>query len=348
VEWNSGGPLTAVGGISFQQLHIDQSIDLTNANLGIGSFTDRQRSVGLFGDVTWRPAARITLSAGARYQSDGKRRNGLLRSTPDLPLDYDKTSHAFLPKVSASYDITRDVRAGVLVQRAYNPGGTTLDPGHHAQLDFPPEYLWDYEGFVRADLFGGRGSLTANAFYNDMHNAQRELDFDINSPGGHVGLLRIISEPRGRTYGAELELAMKVSPRLTLQASAGMLRTRITKGIAPNDPFLGKEFYGSPHFTGAAAVEWKPVRDMGISAQAHHNSGFWGDDNNDPLFRTRGWTMVDARASWNARRFTVFGYAQNLFNTFRVLGYSGPENGPEVEVGLTDPREIGVGLQARF
>ena len=348
IEWSSGGPLTAVGGISFQQVHIDQSIDLSNADLGTGSFRDRQRSVGVFGDLTWRPAERVTLSAGARYQSDGKRRTGLLQATRDLPLDYDKTSHAFLPKVSASYDITKDMRAGVMVQRAYNPGGTTLDPEHHAQLDFPPEYLWDFEGFVRADLFGGRGSLTANIFYNAMHNAQRELDFDINSPGGNVGLLRIISEPRGRTYGAEMELSAKLSSRLTVQGSAGLLRTRITKGIAPNDPFLDKEFYGSPHFTAAAVVEWKPFREVSMSAQAHHTSGFWGDDNNDPLFRTRSWTMVDGRVSWDTRRFTLFGYAQNLFNTFRVLGYSGPTDDPEVEVGLTDPREIGIGLQARF
>jgi len=323
-------------------------IDLTAAKLGTGSFNDRQRSFGVFGDVTWHPAERLTLTTGARYQSDGKKRNGLLHSTQDLPLDYDKTSHAFLPKISASYDITKDVRAGVLMQRAYNPGGVTLDPGHHTQLDFPPEYLWDYEGFVRADLLGGRGSLTANIFYNAMHNAQRELDFDINSPGGNVGLLQIISEPRGRTYGAELELGLKVSPQLSVQASAGLLRTRITKGIAPNDPFLGKEFYGAPHFTAAAGVEWKPVRELSISAQAHHNSGFWGDDNNDPLFRTKGWTMADARVSWDTRHFTLFGYAQNLFNTFRVLGYSGPTDDPGVEVGLTDPREIGVGIQARF
>ena len=86
VEWNSGGPLTGVGGVSFQHVHIDQSIDLSNADLGTGSFRDRQRSFGVFGDLTWRPAERVTLSAGARYQSDGKRRTGLLHATPDLPL----------------------------------------------------------------------------------------------------------------------------------------------------------------------------------------------------------------------------------------------------------------------
>src|SRR5213075_1065948 len=156
--------------------------------------------------LTWRPAERLTVTAGARYQSDGKRRIGVLRMTPELPLDYDKRTHAFLPKVSTAYDVGDHVRVGLLVQRAYNPGGVTLDPAHRAQLEFKPEYLWDYEAFTRASLFGGRVRIVGNLFYNAMRDAQREHDFDFNSPGGQVGLLQILSEPRARSYGAELEL----------------------------------------------------------------------------------------------------------------------------------------------
>src|SRR5205814_1690204 len=128
------------------------------------------------------------------------------------------------------------------------------------------------------------------------------------------GLLQIISEPRARTYGAEVELSAKASSRLTLSASAGLLFTRITKGVALNDPFLNKEFAGAPHFTGTVAIDWQPVHHLSLSAQAHYNGGYWGDDNNDPLFRTSGWMMVDGRASWEAGRFTLFFYAHNLFD----------------------------------
>jgi iron complex outermembrane receptor protein len=85
-----------------------------------------------------------------------------------------------------------------------------------------------------------------------------------------------------------------------------------------------------------------------LSVQVRRNSGYWGDDNNDPLFRTSGWSMVNARLSWNSRNFTLFGYAQNLFDRLQILGYAGPPDDPVAEVGLTDPREIGIGLQARY
>ena len=347
-EWKARGPLSGVAGVNLQNTDLNQFIDLSIANLGTGSFKDRQRSAGAFGELTWRPASRLSLTAGARYQSDGKRRTGVLHMTPDLPLDYDKRTHAILPKVSAAYDFSEDVRVGVLVQRAYNPGGVTLDPAHRAQLEFKPEYLWDYEAFTRAALFGGRLSITGNLFYNAIRDAQRELDFDISSPGGQVGLLQIISEPKARSYGAEVELSARATPRLTLRGAVGLLSTRITKTVASNDPVLGRRFAGAPAFTGTAAADWRPLRDLRVSAQVRHNSGFFGDDAETPNFQVNGWTIVDARVSWDTGRVTLFGYAQNLFDKFHIVGWDGPHDDPNTQGDLTDPREIGLGLEARF
>jgi len=348
LDWKPAGPVSAIGGASLQQVDLDQFIDLRAANLGTGSFKDKQRSAGLFGEITWHPAERLSLTAGARYQSDRKDRVGELRMRPALPLDYDRTTHAFLPKISAAYDLSDEVRVGMLVERAYNPGGVTLDPAHQAQLDFKPEYLWDYEAFTRATLFGGRLSVAGNLFYNAIRDAQRELDFDLSSPGGRVGLLQIISEPKARTYGLEVEATAKPSSRLTVMGSLGLLHTRIVKGIATNDPFLDKEFAGAPHMTAAASVDWQPLRKLHVSAQARREAAFAGNDSGDPLLATKGFWIADARIAWDVRRVTLFAYAQNLFNTFRVIGWAGPRSDPSVQVQLTDPREMGVGIDARF
>ncbi len=348
IEWKRGGALSGVGGLNLQRTDLDQSIDLTRAGLGVGTFNDRQRSMGLFGELTWRPLERASVTAGARYQSDSKKRLGVLRMSPDLPLDYDRTTRAFLPKLSAAYDVSKEVRVGVLAQRAYNPGGVTLDPAHRAQLEFRPEYLWDTEAFVRADLLGGLVNLNGNLFYNAIRDAQRELDFDLSSPAGQVGLLQIISEPKARSYGAEIEMTAKVTPRLTLRAAVGLLSTKITKTIVPNDPALGRRFAGAPAFTGSAAADWRPLRDLRLSAQVRHNSGYFGDDFETPVLRVNGWTIVDARVSWQRGRVTVFGYAQNLLDKFHMVAWDGSPGDPDTDVELTDPRELGIGVEARF
>jgi outer membrane receptor protein involved in Fe transport len=348
VEWKPEGPIGMIGGVSFLDMNLDQFIDLSATPLGTGSFRDRQSSRGLFGEISWRATPRLTLTGGMRYQSDRKTRTGLLRTPVGLPIDYDKTDHALLPRLSAAYDINERVRMGALVQRAYNPGGVTLDPAHAGEVRFEPEYLWDYEAYARASFLGGSLSLTGNLFYNDMRNAQRTLDFCIPSPNGCVGVSQIANERRGHTFGAELEISYKPSSALTLRSGVGLLGTRITRSIIPGDPIVGKRFAGSPSFTGMAAIEWSPVRGLRLSSQVRHNDGYAGDDAETGLFRIKGSTTVDARASWETGRVTFFGYARNLLDEFVITAWSGPHDDPDAEVGTNDPREIGVGIEARF
>jgi outer membrane receptor protein involved in Fe transport len=348
LEWNPDASLKAVGGVSWLAMDLDQFIDLTVTPLGTGTFKDWQRSLGLFGEVTWHPAPRVMLIGGMRYQRDSKRRLGVLHTTPDLPLDYDKTSDAFLPKVSAAYDLSPDLRAGVLVQRAYNPGGVTLDPAIAGEVQFKPEYLWDYEAFVRGRSLGGALSVTGNLFYYDMRDAQRTLDLCLDTPTGCVGLSEVSNAPRAHTYGAELELDYRPSGRLRLRSGIGLLGTRITRTILPTDPILNKQFGGSPKFTGMAALDWEALRGVNLSAQVHHYSSYFQDDAETRETRIQPATIVDARASWQTGRFTLFAYAQNLLDQFRVTVWFDPPGTPNGEVGTNDPREIGVGIEARF
>jgi iron complex outermembrane receptor protein len=348
LEWKPQGPVSAVGGVSYLAQKLHQFIDLTATPFGTGIFDDRQRSGGLFGEATWRATERLSLVAGARYQSDSKKRVGVLHTTPDQLLDYDKTVHAFLPKISAAYDLTPDLRAGVMVQRAYNPGGVTLNPAVFQVVRFDPEYLWDYEAFIRAASLGGTLNINGNLFYNNIRNAQRAFGTCVQTPTDCIPVEEIENAPRAHSYGAELQLSYVLTPALTLRASGGLLWTKVTKTLQPTDPFRGKEFGGSPRFTGTAAADWKPVRRLSLSGQVRHTAGYWGDDEETPDLRIGPATIVDARASWQAKRFTVFAYAQNVFDKFHITGWSDVRSNPDVEVSTNDPREIGVGIEARF
>ncbi|MBY0447636.1 MAG: TonB-dependent receptor, partial [Hyphomonadaceae bacterium] len=100
----------------------DERLDLS-IFLGDGAFRDEQLSLGFFGEGTWRPLPRLALTAGARYQRDAQDRSGALG--PFL-LDYDEAFSAFLPKASLAYDLSDRWRIGVLAQRGFNAGGTTI------------------------------------------------------------------------------------------------------------------------------------------------------------------------------------------------------------------------------
>ncbi len=156
VNWTPSDSRRAVAGISRTHVRLKQAIDLSLLDGAIGKFSDRQDSIGLFGEASMALVPRLTLTTGLRYQEDRQERDGALATNfGTIPLTYDRTFRAWLPKVSLAYDFTPDVRAGLMVQRAYNPGGTTLRFDIARPDEFEAERLWDYELFLRAKLAPG-------------------------------------------------------------------------------------------------------------------------------------------------------------------------------------------------
>jgi len=342
-NWSPDGPLHAVGGFSATHLALHQFINLSRLN-GIGRFNDAQASAGIFGEASVTVFPGATLTAGLRYQQDRQKRSGAL-GTPlnKIPLDYDRTFHAWLPKVSLAYDISPAVRLGMFAERAYNPGGTTLRFDTGQRDNFGAEKLWDYEGFVRAKLGHGL-SASGNLFYYDMRNAQRAKDINIIAPGGFgVGFADLFNVPRARSYGAEAELDWRPSTRLSGRFALGMLRTRIIRSAAGYAEFEGKEFARSPHLTAAAAVDWQANRRLRLSAQVRHHGRYFSDESNDPLLRIAGSTIADARAAYELGRASLFVQVRNVFDKLALVDLGDPDFG-EAE----DPRRFMIGIETRF
>ena len=346
LDWNPDGPARIVGGVSYRNLSLDQHIDLSVfAGVGIGNFDDEQRGVGIFGEVTLQPIARTIVTVGLRYQWDQQRRSGAI-GTPArvIPMSYDRSFSAWLPKLSIAYDFSDELRAGLLVQRAYNPGGTTLRLNTGRNEDFDAETLWNHELFVRGRFAGGAIVVAGNLFYMAMRDSQRFRTFLVPFPGGPPILLaQLFNLPRARSYGAELTVDWRVSQRLSARAAIGFLETKITQTEAASLAFRGAEFARSPGLTLSGDIDWRPVSSLRFSTQLRHRTGYFSDDRETTALRIKPATVVDARASWTIRQTTLFGYVRNIFNTFRLNFLSSP-----TLATAHDPREVGLGLELQF
>ena len=123
---------------------------------------------------------------------------------------------AWLPKVSLAYAVSDNVNAGVLLQRAFNPGGTSVSLTKRAEDRFEAERLTNLEGFVRAGFGQGRGTLSANVFANWIENAQRQLSIPVNVPGGGVLFTTdFINAPKAFSHGLETEIGWRAGPDLS-------------------------------------------------------------------------------------------------------------------------------------
>ena len=344
LHWTPDGSLSGTFGASYRKADLSQRIDLSQLS-GVGRFEDTQGALGIFGEASWSPDARLHLTAGLRYQRDTQRRFGEL-ATVTLPinLDYRRTFHAWLPKVSLAYDLTRQLRLGALVQRAYNPGGTTLRFDTGAPDIFGSESLWDYEVFARAAFADGRLTANANLFTYAMRNAQRSLPIVIIAPtGSPVTFADLFNVSRANSRGAEFSVNWRPGPSFSMRLGAGLLHTRVTRAEAPYELFEGREFQRSPHLTASAAIDWRPVEQLTLSGQLRHNSHYFSDDLNRADRRVPGWTKLDVRAEYEFKRFRLFGYARNLLDHFYLSYLLSPSLAT-----AGDPRELGLGLEARF
>jgi outer membrane receptor protein involved in Fe transport len=343
-NWKPSEIVTLRGGIHALDSRFSQHIDLINFMGSIGDFKDRQHSFGAFaeGEVTVTP--RLSLSAGGRYQEDRQQRTGGLVGAVNAPIVFDARFSAFLPKFTATFALNPRLKAGFLVQKAYNPGGATLDFDTGGLDTFGAEHLWDYEAFLKGDLPGGKVSIETNVFYNAIRNAQRVVAVPITTPGGTIEFTsKVNNVPKASIEGAEVEVHWRPSRGLTLRGGIGLLRTRIIGGRNSDGEIIGREFQASPHVSGSAAADWTPTRHLRLSAQLRYHGRYFSDDFDTPELRIGRAAIVDVRAAYSFHRFTVFAYARNVFDSFHVTLLADPDIA-EAE----DPRVVGVGLEARF
>ncbi|MBX7483328.1 TonB-dependent receptor [Qipengyuania qiaonensis] len=340
-------PAEGIGGvlgISYLTTSQTDFIDLT-AFLGNGDFTDDQESYGIFGEVEVTLAPRFSITLGGRYQNDSQDRDGFLGTSDfGFTVDYDRSFDAFLPKAALTYELSDDATIGLLVQRAYNPGGTTISFETGQQDTFGKETLWNYEAFLKAALLDGRLRLGLNSFYADFDNAQRPQTFVTTRPdGSEVVSVEIDNAPEARTYGLEAEVDFSVTPRFRLGFGIGLLDTEITQTLDPTDPILGNEFERAPKFSAAASVNWEPLDRLNLNAQIRHNAGYFSDDANTRALAIGDTTVVDARVSYGLGPLTLFAYGRNLLDEFYLTQLYTPDFG-----SLGEPQEYGVGVEARF
>ncbi len=345
LNWKTSGPVAALAGVSHTHVSLHQAIDLSLLSGLTGNFGDWQDGSGLFGEGSVVPLAKLTLTAGLRYQQDRQRRVGALTTTAfAVPIDFVGTFHAWLPKLSVAYDVTPQLRAGILVQKAYNPGGTTIRFDTANPDNFRAESLWDYEVFARGASVDGRMQFSANVFTYEMRNAQRAEPITIFTPTGkQVGFANLFNVPRARSSGAELSAKMQANARFSAQVAVGLLDTRITRTDAESAPFNGKQFDRAPHFTGSIAIDWKPMRAFGLSAQVRHHSSYFTDNANSPALQIAPATIVDMRLEHQLKRALLFVQLRNLFNRFALIDQTTLTSG-EAE----DPRRVMIGVDARF
>lgn len=318
--------------------------DDTNDLLGGGAYRDKTDTTAVFGEVTVKPADRLSIILGARYEEEKRYRVG---ATGFLVTDFQETYKEFLPKATLSLDVAPDVTIGVTASRGYNAGGAsiTLSPPFQGYT-YRPEHVWNFEGFGRAGL-GNDLSLTGNIFYSRYKDMQLPLYLTSLS-------IEIRNAERATTQGAEVGLSWRPSEKNEIFANIGLLDTKINR--YSSDPrAVGNELPRAPTFNFAAGFSFSPDDRFELGADIRYSGSYFSEVLNVERAKVGSWAIVNARAAYSVGPAKLFLTARNLLNSNKVVSKglgANPFTGMDVpaldNAVLLEPRKVSAGIELRF
>lgn len=326
--------LSGLTGVYLFHSEQDESIDFGGDN----RYDDSTTTMALFGEATLTVFDDIDLTAGARLEREHRERFGGL--APVFDIDLDETYEVFLPKLGIAWHATEDLTVGAVVAKGYNAGGAgvTFNPPFVAYT-YDPEYVWNYEGYARAQMFNGKLALTGNVFYAEYEDMQ--LPFLL---GPLSSVIRNAEEVE--TYGSEIGAEWLVTPGWRLFTNLGLLHTEITK--FPNSGIEHNELARAPTLTADLGTSYYHPSGFDISADARYSDAYFSEVENPERGEVDSYWIFNMQAGYTYKDFRIFSFVKNLFDTDSPLLLT-PGTVPAGDTAyLIQPRTYGVGIEMTF
>nr|WP_246624737.1 TonB-dependent receptor [Oceanobacter mangrovi] len=311
----------------------DEYIDL----FGGGTFRDETENNALLGELNWRVSELLGLTIGARYEQETRYRVG---SAGPLAIDYQDEHKEFLPKLTASFYLESGWILGATVGRGYNGGGagiTFYSP--YVDYSYDPEFIWNYEGFLRGSLLDQRLGLTANLFYNRFRDMQ--LPFNLSS-----GSTIISNAEKASTMGLEAGVDYYFSEGNEVYLNLGLLKTRVDS--YDDDTVEGNELARSPAFSMDTGFVTTPLDGLEMTLSVRYTDSYYSDVTNTARGKVDPYTVVNAQVSYQMEQTRWFLAGKNLLDSDSEVSILTGDTAADDSATLLQPRTLLAGVEYGF
>lgn len=237
--------------------------------LNPGEYDTPAMGVALFHQSTFNITDKFSITAGVRldyekqwlkYNTTMEMNTTVVMKPPKPPVEMgkyqfvknltgelDQSFTQFLPKIAAKYEFNDNVMVYSTISKGYKAGGynnqmfseviqdsikrmrppgmPVPEPKGDGDLSkvvsYKPEITWNYEVGMRASV--GFMSFEVAGFYMDISDLQ--LTQFVNGGSGRI----LSNSGRGRSFGAEVSINAKPTPRLMLDLNYGYSNSKFTK-----------------------------------------------------------------------------------------------------------------------
>ncbi|MEM8767446.1 MAG: TonB-dependent receptor [Pseudomonadota bacterium] len=274
---------------------------------------------------------------------------------------------AWLPRASIIHRFALQRSLSFNYARGYRAGGSYIRivPPAPVLSQFDPEYLDNYELAWRSEWFERRLVFNANVFYSDWQDQQ----IAIPGPTGFDLDTLIVNAGASELYGVEIETRFRFTDTLTGFATLGLVNSEFKDfpfavdengdPVNAEDPtyanLAGNEFNTAPRTTFTVGLAWDQGAGWFASGNVSYASSQFSDVTNLRENKGSAYTLVNVRAGYRWRQWSIAGFADNLFEkrVALTLGLSGVST-TTGEVELLDAPSFNVndhrvyGVELRF
>ena len=306
-----------------------------------------------FGEASYKITDQLKATVGLRYFSYDSNAvtsvSGVSANGTSAPL-YSKASNSGVtPKFNLSYTPTDDLDIYGTVSEGFRPGGPNSPIPSQcgpAPSQFGPDSVWSYELGEKARFDERRITINGDVYYEDWSGVQQEV-----APA--CGFKYTANAGAATAYGAEMEIAIKLTPQLTLSQNGSYTHAVNSTTTPAAGVVSGQRLLDVPDWTANTSLTWeRPINDK-FRFVGRINNSYTGSMQDITYTRNTlpGYDLVDTRAGVTTKAWSAFLFIDNVTNKIALLSDTGAlsANIPILNrVAVNQPRTIGVDLSYNY
>ncbi len=324
-------------------------------------FDQVKKSFAVYTDLKYKVSDAITLRGGLRYTHDKGEQTGFSADaygydnvfvTNLIPL-----SNLGFKKDNVSGKIGLDYKlaSGDLLYASVSRGYRA--PSFNAQAFFAPvelsvakaEEVTSFEAGAKTQFWDRRITLNMAGFYYNYKN-QQFINVDPNTAAQ-----QLLNIPKSTLYGAEAELTVRATDKVTLHAGMGLLSTKIKSGIVSGVDVSGHRLSNAPTLTFNASIDATLLQggfgSISVHPELSYQSSQFFETLNIPRLRQQSYALFGGHIDWDSPdgRFNASVWARNLGNKFYFTSRIDLLAGFGFDYNhIGNPRMYGVTVGAKF
>jgi iron complex outermembrane receptor protein len=300
----------------------------------------RSRTVAAYGNIQHHLSSRWRAGLGLRLE----RRS----------IDYADTDGSALAPAETMWggDATLEYRPAegsfgyLSLSRGYKGGGFNLGAAIPAERRvYDAEGLYSLElGWKHTDRARG---LTAELALFHMWRRQQQVSTSAQvDPGDPLSFIYLTDNAaRGANYGLEAALAWRPTERVTLQATAALLRSPFTEYRVGTRDLSGRDQAHAPRAQYSLGLDWRGADGPFLRADLQHAAAFYFSDSHDQ--RASACTQAALRGGYETGRWSASVWLRNALDDDCAqrgffFGNEPPDFPDKLYVQKIDPRQAGL------